>query len=226
MRLRPISDYLTDFDDTLIEQADPAADSTPHDPEPAEPVVWDRRLAQTLAEPSIDDTQARLDEAHQRGREEARQELLALFEADIAAERATAARDLESARALWADEEARRLMTAMEAGLAQIHESLAEQLAAILQPILEDAVTTRAIEALGQSLAPFFGGEDGPLIRIDGPADLMARLRDQIPSGGIVTFGETGGAEITVTASDTIMQTRIANWRRALGGPDLAGEAA
>lgn len=229
MRLRPISDYLTDFDDTLIDQAERALEPTPEpapkEPEPAD-VIWDRRLTAAPVPPRIDETKAKIDEAYQRGREEVRQELTALFEADIAAERESAARELESARALWADEEARTLMLSLDAGLARIHESLADQLAAILQPVMDDAVTSRAVEALGQSLAPFFSGEDGPLIRIDGPADLVARLRNQIPTNRVVAFGETGGAEITVTAGDTIMQTRIQGWRKALAALDRPGVAA
>jgi len=160
--------------------------------------------------------QAAVEAAREAGREDARRD----YERRLADERALAeaAREaaLSDARAQWAAQESRLLSQRLDAALAEIERRLAEGAAQALRPVVEARLAESAARRLAEEARRLLAAQDGPIMRVAGPADLLARLRAEVGADARVAFVETDDADVVATLGPTTVETRLGQWARRL----------
>lgn len=164
------------------------------------------------ANPTVTLTQLELDASLEAAARSARSDADHRHAAEIAAiatanEIALAER-LAAARDEWTKAEGARLAELFESRFSDLRAMMTDCVAAVLRPLLADAARASTAQALTDALDRLLADPKKPLVRICGPEDLLAVLRQTRPAAGIEWIvAET--ADITVTADATHMQTRL-----------------
>jgi hypothetical protein len=152
--------------------------------------------------------------AHEDGREAARAELeqergrlRAEFDAKIAA-----------ARAAWAAEEGGRLMEAHRAAIDSFEARCAQAVAGILRPFLVQETIARVTEGLVETLEALFAARAPGLFEISGPPDLLDALKEKFEAGAArMEFRPDPSIDVRVRVEDTLIETQLGPWMKALG---------
>ena len=190
----PLSQYLTRFSTS-------PGEALPPPPAAVEPMV--------VLTPA--DLAARIEAATEAGRAELR----AGHAAEIVAREAAAADALAQARADWASSQAEILHDQITTGFETLQIQLADRIAAVLRPFLAEAMVTRTLNELREALDRLLADDSAQVIRISGPADLIAALRAGGSAPGIewVTDDAVG---VAIVADATRIETRLGAALRAL----------
>lgn len=170
-------------------------------------------LPRTPREPPPD-----LDAIYENGRQAGLAEARAEAEAVAAREAQAAEAALEQARLAWTEAVAMPLAAEFPRALDALAERLAETTGRLLRPFLEGELRDAASRALIDQIRPLLSGGDGSLIRVSGPADLMATLRGVFPAGTPVEFAEIEAVDVSIVLGETVIETRIAAWVARLRG--------
>ncbi|MFG1480410.1 hypothetical protein V5F53_17400 [Xanthobacter sp. V4C-4] len=130
---------------------------------------------------------------------------------------ATMAERLAIARAEWSETEAERLATAVGESFNLLEKRIGDALGRILAPFVSQAVRGRVIEDVGHAIAglltqPAPPGAPDAVITVRGPSDLLAALRERLGEPEGIVFSPAAGADIEVTRSDTLIETRLGAW--------------
>lgn len=201
MSAAPVAHYLMEF----------GAGSRPPPPalrQEAAPVFM-RSPAEELAE--------RLAEATARGREDGRAAAQAEAELSLAAERRRAEDALASERARWSDEEGSRLADLLGAGLSAIEERIAASVAGILTPLVAAARRDAVMQDLADAVSTLLRPADAPLLRVEGPEDLLACLRDRLGDrAGLCEFRSCDRPDIALLCGETVIETCLQDWAHRL----------
>ena len=206
MKHRSAADFIPSFEIDESELALlPEAGTAAPEPEIELPAF----LPRTPREPPPD-----LDAIFENGRQ------AGLAEAQAAAARQTQAAEtaLEQARLAWTEAVATPLAAELPRALEALGESLAETTGRLLRPFLERELSDAASRALIDQIRPLLSGGDGALIRVSGPASLLATLRGVFPAGTAVKFAETEAVDVSIVLGETVIETRIAAWVARLRG--------
>lgn len=170
-------------------------------------------LPHTPREPPPD-----LDAIFENGRQAGLAEARAEAEAAAARQAQEAEAALEQARLAWTEAVATPLADELPRALDALTNSLAETTGRLLQPFLERELRDAASRALIDQIRPLLSGGDGALIRVSGPADLLATLRGVFPAGTPVEFTQTEAVDVAIVLGETVIETRIAAWVARLRG--------
>lgn len=153
-----------------------------------------------------------------RAREEGLAAGRAEKEAALEAQAAEFEARLDEERAAWAEREGAEFAERMEAAFGALGAEVEEGVAAILAPLLEEAVRDRIVQDLVAALDTLLAGEAGPLVEISGPQDLLSRLGARLGARAkAVTFAPSGGVEIKVVAERTVIETQLGHWLKRIG---------
>jgi hypothetical protein len=201
MKPIPIAEYLNRF-----ERAEPTAIEPP-------------RRSNLLLKPTrpapapVEDVEARLVEAFERGREEG----LAAGRAQSveALARRTAEEDerADAERLAFQSGEYARLADKVEVGLNEIEERIAASVARILRPYLAQEQSKRVIQALSDSLARILSGDSPALLKIAGPHPVLSVLRDRLAARPVqVEYCAGEGVDVTIEAQQTIIKSQLQAW--------------
>lgn len=184
-------------------------------PEPMTPV-----LPAPPEEPEGPSLEAQLQEAFARGAAEGEARAAAAHEAAREADRARAAEMLEAERARWAAQEAGRLADLMAEAASGIEARIAAAAARALRPFLDDAVRERALAGLAEALHTLVRAKPAASLAMTGPEDLGRALMERLDPAlaAAVRFAPGPGVELAVTVDDTVVETQLALWSRALRG--------
>jgi flagellar biosynthesis/type III secretory pathway protein FliH len=182
-------------------------------------------LAHAMGEPLIADTSSeaaeelagKLEEARQAGLNEgfraARQEA----EHRIMQERQNFAALMAAERARWTEEEASRLHAGFMDAILAVEARLAQSVAAILRPFIARALREQIVEDFVSNVKILLCSDAHRLIRIGGPADLLARLQEKLSTlTSAVEYVPGGSAELTVLSDQTFIESRLAAWMQRL----------
>lgn len=210
MKHLPASDFIPSFDIEEISPPDVAAESAATEHAAVELPPF---LLKLPREPAPDLAQI-FEDGRQAGRTEGRSEA----EKQMAALRQEAAETLAGERQSWADDVARRLEAELPKALAALGETLSDTVGRLLRPFLEAELRDAASRALIEQITPLLAGSDGSLIRVSGPASLLATLRSVFPEGRAVEFTESDAVEVAIVTQDTVIETRIEAWVSRLEG--------
>jgi hypothetical protein len=206
---RPVADYLVEIG--------PLGDIAP----PLPLFLPETEIAPIWPEEPEENPQIAIDAA----REEGRAEGLAVAQADFAAELAQAregfAVELKEARQQWASAEGERLREQLTSGLAAMEERLSEGVARVLRPFILSALRRRMTEKLVENIRTIVGSADKMKIRIAGPEDIVAVLRDELQAvPAAIEYVVQTGLDVSVCAEPTSIETQLKAWTDLIGNED------
>ncbi len=135
------------------------------------------------------------------------------------------AEELAKARAEWAADEGERLAQAHRAAFADFERRCAQAVTNILRPFLTQAVIGKVTEALVKNLEVLFDSRTQALFEISGPADLLDALKQKFSDReAAIVYQPDESLDVRVRIEDTVIETQLEAWMRALGA--LPAEAA
>jgi flagellar biosynthesis/type III secretory pathway protein FliH len=150
------------------------------------------------------------------GRRHAEEECSARLEAMQTAH----AEELAARERLWADQLARDLARRVDDGLSRVMRELETILAEMLAPVLATAVRERAVADFARVLAGLAAAEGEPspalVLTVRGPRELLEALTARLPDIGLKTERDDTATDLEIRLRDTVVRTRLAEWRRRL----------
>jgi hypothetical protein len=145
-------------------------------------------------------------EAAQREHEEALQAAQQRFEERLAEE-----------RQLWTREQGDVLARALGDGLTRIEAKIAEVTARLLEPFILAEARRKTLVELQETLRDMLADPEIATLRIEGPADLLAALREGIGSkDNLVKFEVNDRPDVHVETGNTVIETRLGAWATRL----------
>ena len=134
--------------------------------------------------------------------------------------------EISAAREAWVSAESAVLHERIVSAFAEMETRIAEQVARSLQPFVQDATRQLVLEALVQRMDAVLSGENGPVLRVSGPQDLLAavqwHLRDRHAA---VICSVAPLSEVQVIAGPLMMETSLTEWVNALRAATGAEDA-
>jgi len=199
MKPIPIAQYLNRFERVEPSDADTFT---------ARPLLLKPRIVA-----AVEDTDARVHEAFERGRQEGFAAAQAEAEAALAAQRSEMQEREQAERAVFQAREYAQLADQISAGLAEIEARIAEAVAHILRPYLAQEQSKRVIQALSDNLCRILSGESATLLTISGPESVLNLLRDRLAHYPVqVEYNLEEGVDVTVEAQQTIIRSQLQAW--------------
>jgi hypothetical protein len=163
--------------------------------------------------------EARIEEVRALAYAEGRAAERAACDARLAEQSAAFAQRLAAERRTWTSEEGERLGALIVSAVGDFEARIGDKLAGILKPVLVAEVKRRAVAELVDALDGLLSKGEIAMISISGPEDLLEALRPRL-AGRIagVSFAPGTGCDVSVTADETKLETRIGDWARAIEG--------
>ncbi len=162
------------------------------------------------------DLQTAIAEAHARGFTEGEAAAQEVLENTVASAAAKHEDDLKRAEESWRTEALQHFTADLTAAFAALQASLAGQIAAVLTGFLEGGAKSKALLAFHAALDDL--AETQPLIRIEGPQELIDELHKlgPLPAGAEARAAPT--TELRAVAGDTAIATALQRWLQAMHG--------
>lgn len=83
--------------------------------------------------------------------------------------------------------------------------------------LLTEELRERSIAALAETIRNAMQDEEALRVNVSGPASLHESLCAALPDGGArIRFTETAGLDLTVTLDESVYETRIGEWSKAM----------
>lgn len=160
-----------------------------------------------------DDPEALLAAAREAGHAEG----AAAARAEAAAEQEQARRDfdeeLAAERQKWLREEGETLKERLATALRQMQDTLAECVGQILRPFVIDFLRRQMLGELVEQVASMAASHDALVIKITGPADLLALLQEKLAELPLaIDYEQSDGVDVRVVAAQTMIETRLQAW--------------
>jgi hypothetical protein len=161
----------------------------------------------------------KLDEAYARGLAAGR----AAAEAEHAQKLAEAVARLgeqhAAERALWVSEQAEQLALRLTSAVEALEGRIADTVGRILTPFLGDELRRESVDALAESIGTLLSGGNPASLRITGPDDLLAALRERLGASPVaIDWQPSDRGEVTVCADDSVIETEIQGWLNRVAG--------
>jgi len=119
----------------------------------------------------------------------------------------------EVARKAWVEEQSDQIAAVIEERFATLSEQLGVAAARALRPFLVERLVDRSVEDLAACIGHLMTDGTAAPLEIAGPADLLERLAEKLGGhAAAITFRPDGRADIVVTASETLIETRLREW--------------
>jgi hypothetical protein len=157
-----------------------------------------------------------IDEAYERGRSESDAASQDLLQRTLSTERERHAEELQVAQTAWRSADIAALADNMTSAYAALHESLAEQTAAALAGFLEGGARIKALNAFRAALDDL--AEIHPLIRVEGPDELIAALQAHGPLPAGIELRPSAQPGLRAVAGDTTVEMALQRWLDAMHG--------
>jgi len=156
-------------------------------------------------------------EARAEGEAIARAELTRKFEAEHLAIENLHAAEMQALREELEASAAKTIPGAIEARSAEIAETLAGDVEAVLAPLIDKAVRERILAGLTDEIRKILALENANHIRVSGPEPLVEALREQlgVPAEQL-TIQHVDGFDIEVDVNQTRFASRLSDWSKAL----------
>jgi hypothetical protein len=163
------------------------------------------------------DIEAERAEAHAKGRDEASEEVRRQWDEDKAALLAVHQEELAALRASHEEELSVLLEGRLQQIAAQTAEAVSEQMAAILAPLLDEALVAKSVADLAEVLKAALLESDVTMLTVRGPAHLFEKLQTAMamPEGKL-RHVEADDLDISVDIGETALVTRMSAWAASL----------
>lgn len=124
---------------------------------------------------------------------------------------------LAEERQLWTREQGNALARTLGDGLTRIEAEIAEVTARLLEPFILAEARRKTLVELQETLRDMLADPETATLRIEGPADLLAALREGIGSkDNLVTFRVSDHPDVHVETGNTVIETRLGAWTARL----------
>ncbi len=167
------------------------------------------------------DVELQVSEAHARGILEGRAAAQAEQDAAIAGLTASFEQKIAAERQRWVAEQGAHLGEMIATAIEGIEQRVAEVVSQILKPILSEQVRVRAVDELSQTLNAMLTKGEYAKITVSGPQDLLSTMEARLGSHAGLSFVASEGVDVTVSADETILETRFGAWADAIEGRSL-----
>lgn len=211
-QLRPITSYLTSFDEQRreIEESFLAPAFELSSPAPA--IIE--------AAPDLDS----LAEEREKAREEIRSELDREFEAKLDEERKAFQKEreafdqkLEAARATWVEQQGAKVADVIHKDIQACEENLRDALSRLLKPFLTHRALKQSLDDFVEAVGSVVADQANPVIELQGPADLLEVVCERLSREGVaIRATENDGADLVARINSTLIETRMDEWVRRL----------
>lgn len=152
-------------------------------------------------------------EAFAEGRAEAEAELAARHAAACAARDEAHAAELAALKERFEADYARALAERFSTMAAEAADIVAAQVAPVLAPLLNDALTARAVADLAKMVAEGLQAGEAMTITVKGPASLFEQLKSHFAAPApVFRHVEMQDVDLTVEFGETVLVTRMAAW--------------
>lgn len=195
----PLSRFLVEFSRV----PDPAPFTRPAALEPDDPDTDPVETAEA------DAFAQQLSDARDAEAEEARAETEARLTRRFEEERAELLRDFEVERETWAKDQGEALSASLAAAVAELTGLISDALASALRPLFAQALRARALAELETAVKALLGDPGHPMIRIEGPVDLLTAFGNTQTSDVAIDYVVADQAELTISADGTRIATRL-----------------
>ncbi len=152
----------------------------------------------------------------------------AAFSARIATLEEEHARTRAEDRSLWVHVEGSALAEGFRKATAEIEDHICDAVAAVLEPLMAGVLKGAALHELRQAIATLTASGSTAKIEVTGPEDLVQAIRTSLDAAGGdppgMAFTPSQDAEVTVTADNSTIRTRLAEWALCFEG-SLGGDA-
>jgi hypothetical protein len=206
MNARKLGDLLTKFDPDAVAAGGDGADHViPFERARAQPVVHSQSTEEKVAE------------AYQRGRREGYEIAVSECEAKLKQLVSSGQQQLADERRLWASEQGEALAASLRSGYQELETNLARSLACLLEPVFGRTITRQAVDEFAAQLSVLIGDPASAPLRISGPADLLAMVRQKTGEGAIqVRCVPDDHCEVRVVCEQTVIETNLRAWTERL----------
>jgi hypothetical protein len=195
----PIAQYLSQFG---------RAESSQGERAPRESVLLRPRVLSTPV-----DTEARIEESFERGRQEGLAAAHAESTAALALERGLSDERAAAERLAWQANEYARFAEKIDLAMTALEDRLAQAVSRILKPFLIEAQVKQVTQALSENLARILSKDAPPALKITGPEAFLNVLRDKLSSHAVaVEYVSANGLDVTVEANQTIIKSQLQAW--------------
>ncbi|HEY8163089.1 MAG TPA: hypothetical protein VIF34_12605 [Methylocystis sp.] len=211
-QLRPITSYLTSFDEQRreIEESFLAPEFELSSPAPA--IIE--------AAPDLDS----LAEEREKAREEIRSELDREFEAKLDEERKAFQKEreafdqkLEAARATWVEQQGAKVADVIHKDIQACVENLRDALSRLLKPFLTHRALKQSLDDFVEAVGSVVADQANPVVELQGPADLLEVVCERLSREGVaIRATENDGADLVARINSTLIETRMDEWVRRL----------
>ncbi len=138
-------------------------------------------------------------------------------EEKLAADRERHAAELASVQEQFAAETSEKLLQQLAEMETRLTELTTTVVARLLTPVLSADVQARAVERLATLISEAVRDSDAVRIHVQGSAALFEALRQHAGDwANSIHFTENGDPDLTVTIDESVYQTRLADWSRAV----------
>jgi hypothetical protein len=162
------------------------------------------------------DIEKRIGEAHALGVLEGRAAAQADHDKALAQQAAQYESKLAAERQKWSADQGRRLGEALAKAMQDIEQRIADQVARVLKPFVSERIKKKASEELALCLNGMLAKGEYAKVTISGPGDLLSAVEAKLGTFDGISFVTTEGVDVTVSADETIVETRIGAWAEAI----------
>lgn len=167
-------------------------------------------------EPQID-VEALCEDARREGYELATQELSARHDTEIATLMSVHAGEVDQMRADFERTVAERIEARLTDAAERLAADMASELATLMMPLVDDAVTRRSVDALAVTVRELVLKSGALDIVCRGPERLGRMLKDTLSDPSLkIRHAETEDIDLVVEIDRSIVSTRLAEWHQAL----------
>lgn len=119
---------------------------------------------------------------------------------------------LSAARQAWITEQSEALSRQIGEGLTRIETTITDAAARLLEPLLVAGAREAALAGLKETLEDLLEKSPAVTMRIGGPDDLLAALRERLGERKSIAYVPGTGTDIQIETGDTLIETRLAAW--------------
>jgi hypothetical protein len=160
----------------------------------------------------------KLSGAYESGRAEAEAEFRLQLEAAEAAGQRDYAQLLNHERQRWLQEDILPLTVKLRTVIEKLGQDLSNSIADVLKPFVADSIRQRALTKFRLMLECHLASEDGALVRLKAPRDILDAVTPDLQSSGLrFETVEADGCDIILEAGPMSFETQVGKWLEALG---------
>jgi hypothetical protein len=168
------------------------------------------------SEPEFD-IEAERSAALELGKQQAAETLAAEHQTELEAERSRHLEEINEMRTRFEQDFSTTLAARFDQLAIEMSETIGEQVARIVAPFLEQALSERMVAQLGTAIAGSLADGEATRIAVSGSPSMFEALSTALgDKAAQLDFSESETFDLTVRLDDTVLSTRLSEWASTL----------